>query len=249
MIIYKTTNLIDGKFYIGKDEKNKKSYYGSGTYFKNALKKYGKENFRKDILEFCTDREHLCEREKFWIALTKAKELGYNIANGGEGTSGRKLSDETKRKISESLKGHKVSDETKRKIRESNTGHIVSKETKEKISSAQKNMSDETKERISLGRKEYFRNGGIHPSLGKKYSTEHKRNISESNKKTYKLNGSPLKNKPLTEEHKKKISKANKGRIFSKETKEKISKANSGRKLSDETKRKISESLKRKKRG
>ena len=43
MIIYKTTNLITGKFYIGKDKYNNEDYIGSGKILKNAIYKYGRE--------------------------------------------------------------------------------------------------------------------------------------------------------------------------------------------------------------
>jgi group I intron endonuclease len=85
MIIYKTTNSINGKFYIGKDAKNKKNYLGSGTILKQAIKKYGKSNFTKEILEVCNSLEHLAEREKYWITKLNAIETGYNIAEGGIG--------------------------------------------------------------------------------------------------------------------------------------------------------------------
>jgi hypothetical protein len=45
MIIYKTTNIINGKYYVGKDINNSESYLGSGVLLKRAIKKYGKENF------------------------------------------------------------------------------------------------------------------------------------------------------------------------------------------------------------
>jgi len=51
MIIYKTTNTINGKIYIGKDVKNDPNYIGSGLYIKNAIKKYGKEHFKKETIE------------------------------------------------------------------------------------------------------------------------------------------------------------------------------------------------------
>jgi group I intron endonuclease len=85
MIIYKTTNLVNGKFYIGKDAKNKKSYLGSGNILKEAIKKYGKENFKKEILEVCTSLEELSEREKYWIEKLDAINLGYNLTEGGTG--------------------------------------------------------------------------------------------------------------------------------------------------------------------
>jgi hypothetical protein len=49
--IYITTNLINGKQYIGLHSKNNKSYLGAGTLLLKAIKKYGKENFSKEILK------------------------------------------------------------------------------------------------------------------------------------------------------------------------------------------------------
>lgn len=85
MVIYKTTNLINGKFYIGKDVKNKKTYLGSGKILKQAIDKYGKENFKKEILEYCIDLVHLDEREIYWIDKYNAIENGYNLTEGGTG--------------------------------------------------------------------------------------------------------------------------------------------------------------------
>jgi len=85
MVIYKTTNLLNGKFYVGKDVKNKKTYLGSGNILKQAIEKYGKENFKKEILEICTTLEELSEREKYWIKKLNAIGLGYNLTEGGTG--------------------------------------------------------------------------------------------------------------------------------------------------------------------
>lgn len=85
MIVYKTTNLINGKFYIGKQASNSKWYLGSGKALKSAIAKYGRSNFKKEILEECSSLEELSEREKFWIAELNAIEKGYNIAEGGSG--------------------------------------------------------------------------------------------------------------------------------------------------------------------
>lgn len=85
MIIYKTTNLLNGRFYIGKDEKNDSNYLGSGKILKLAINKNGRENFKKEILEFCDTRKELNEREKHWINILSATTVGYNIADGGTG--------------------------------------------------------------------------------------------------------------------------------------------------------------------
>jgi hypothetical protein len=87
MVIYKTVNQINGKWYIGKDARNRSYYLGSGKALVNALRKYGKQNFIKIILEECNDLSHLALREKHWIEYTSATNdpMSYNIAPGGEG--------------------------------------------------------------------------------------------------------------------------------------------------------------------
>src|ERR1700690_1413882 len=87
MTIYKTTNLIDGKIYVGKEMNKPNSYLGSGIYILRAIRLYGKENFKKEILEYCESEKQLNEREKFWIKELDAinPEIGYNITDGGEG--------------------------------------------------------------------------------------------------------------------------------------------------------------------
>lgn len=102
--IYKTTNLINNKFYIGqhKNNKNNPYYLGSGKILKYAIEKYGKENFIIEILEKCNSRKELNEREKYWIATLK-NENCYNISDGGNGGN---LGDEVNQKISNTLKEH-----------------------------------------------------------------------------------------------------------------------------------------------
>ena len=66
--IYETENLINGKKYIGKrctDRSVFNDYYlGSGINLNKAIEKYGKENFRKQILEICSSKKELSEKEK-----------------------------------------------------------------------------------------------------------------------------------------------------------------------------------------
>ena len=87
--IYKITNNINGKTYIGqhKTENLGDSYFGSGKKIENAIKKYGKANFTKEILEECSE-ETVNEREIYWIAKAKSEgKAEYNIAEGGQGCS------------------------------------------------------------------------------------------------------------------------------------------------------------------
>lgn len=73
--IYLTTNLINNKKYIGQhDGEENDSYLGSGTYFLRAVKKYGKEKFKKEILEICDSQEKLDKAERKWIKKYNAVE-------------------------------------------------------------------------------------------------------------------------------------------------------------------------------
>ena len=87
MQIYKITNKVNGKIYIGKDEASNPSYYGSGKLIRRAMKLYGKDSFEKEIVEEVERRELLCEREIYWISFYSStdRKTGYNIAKGGDG--------------------------------------------------------------------------------------------------------------------------------------------------------------------
>jgi len=150
MYIYKTINLINNKIYIGQSIRTveeSKNYLGSGKpYFNNALKKYGKENFKKEILEICNSQEELNEREQYWIKELNSQDrnVGYNIKDGG---LGGKLAEETKEKISNTLKGRKTYREPW------NKGKQMSIEFCEKVSlsikgKSKKKMSEETKQKL-----------------------------------------------------------------------------------------------------
>jgi hypothetical protein len=154
-----TTNKINGKKYIGIDSKNDPNYIGSGKFLKLAVKKYGKENFYKEILEKCEDQNSLLEREKYWISYYKAVEDKnyYNIHEGGKGGDIRIFMSEEdidiwKNNISEGKKG----------LRKGMP------------------LSESNKEGISKGLKNYYSNGGVHPNKGKSRTEETKIKISNS---------------------------------------------------------------------
>lgn len=87
--IYKITNKLNGKFYIGKRISSTfdSKYWGSGKYLKAAIKKYGLEYFNREILCWAKSKEELCALEKQYIRDTEAIKEGYNIALGGDGGS------------------------------------------------------------------------------------------------------------------------------------------------------------------
>lgn len=71
--IYKTVNMINGKFYIGQHRTKylKDGYLGSGNVLKRAIDKYGRENFKRIILEYCSSAEELDENERIWQNVDK----------------------------------------------------------------------------------------------------------------------------------------------------------------------------------
>lgn len=123
MIVYKTTNLINGKFYIGKDSKNNPKYLGSGILLNKAINKYGVDNFVKEALEHCSTIEELNKREQYWIFELDAKNKGYNIADGGHG--GNTYNEEISKRVSEFMKQRPVSIETRKKKSKSMKGKFT----------------------------------------------------------------------------------------------------------------------------
>ncbi len=86
--IYLTENKINGKKYIGMCKStHSNNYLGSGTTLKKAIKKYGKENFTRIILEECETFEKLNNAEEYWIKKYNAVNSNefYNLTSGGYG--------------------------------------------------------------------------------------------------------------------------------------------------------------------
>ncbi len=99
-IIYKTTNLLNGRFYIGMHSTDnlEDGYLGSGKRIKAEVKKYGKENFKREILEVVSSRNLLQELESQIVNIALlADPLCLNLKNGGEG-GGKLWNEEHKEK-------------------------------------------------------------------------------------------------------------------------------------------------------
>lgn len=163
--IYRITNLINGKTYIGQRKYSKLNddYKGSGKRLWEAYRKYGFENFKKEILVFnISERKHADLLEKTFIVSEREKvgvENCYNISDGGTGGN---LGEEVSKKISEALKGRQFSEETRQKMSEARKGKHFSEEHKKKMSEAHKgqipwskgkHLSEETKKKLSEAKK------------------------------------------------------------------------------------------------
>jgi len=138
--VYKTTNKINGKVYIGKHQTKNPydNYMGSGRAIREALKKYGKGSFEKQVLFIFDSEEEMNNKEKELVneSFISTSET-YNMGLGGEGGPmflGLKHTLETKKKLSEINKGKKPTNETRKKISDANRRRGISEETKKKIS-------------------------------------------------------------------------------------------------------------------
>jgi hypothetical protein len=87
MQIYKITNLINNKIYIGKDTTSDPNYFGSGLLITRSFNKYGKENFIKEVIDEADDYDELSQKEIYWIEKYNStdRNIGYNISKGGDG--------------------------------------------------------------------------------------------------------------------------------------------------------------------
>jgi hypothetical protein len=142
MIIYLTINKINGKKYLGKDAKNDPNYLGSGLDLKSAIKKYGKENFKKEIIEYCSNKKELWEREEYWLEfydVKNSKEF-YNRTNKAfgawEGRIYNKVTNKTKQKMSMAHQGIPLSKKHKQSISKAMKGHSKTEEWKKNLSEA-----------------------------------------------------------------------------------------------------------------
>ena len=158
--IYKVTNKLNGKFYIGKHQTTKvdDAYYGSGKSIKEAIQKYGIKNFDKEVL-FVFDNEdemNLKEKELITEEFVNRKDT-YNLGVGGEGGAhfkGKTHSPETIEQIKQKRAEQAFSSETRRKISEANKGRKVSEQTRQLHSAngkarVGKPHSEETKLKIA----------------------------------------------------------------------------------------------------
>lgn len=247
MVIYKTTNLLNGKIYIGKDKHNSPKYLGSGVILQQAIFKYGAQNFSKEILEKCSDEMQLNEREQYWISFynSSTREIGYNIALGGEGgdtisnhprrdeiatahshwmqennpTRGIKYGEDIRNRNADAQRLRFENDPTSngmlgkthtsgakkkmsaarqlwhRKISEEKRDAISKKISAANTGRKMSPKSDEVKKKHSLWMKEN------NPMRGKTHTEDARNKISAA-----------IKDAPKTEEHKKKLSEANKGK-------------------------------------
>jgi len=128
MKLYKVTNTKNGKVYIGQTNRSIEERWKEHckpalrerSYLSNAIQKYGKENFAVEELAKCETQEELDKQEDELInSHNSMSPNGYNLRHGG---MGGKLSEEAKEKVRQARIGKKHSNESKKKMSESNKG-------------------------------------------------------------------------------------------------------------------------------
>lgn len=190
MLIYRVTNRINGKVYIGQTQKSleirKKRHLKTShkNYFQIALKKYGLENFYWEILEDnITNINHLNQREQYYIKLFKSndKRFGYNLTEGGYGVkrSGWHHRLETKEKIGRANKGlHRTQEQRvliSEAVKKAGWRHSSEQLERMRLRKLGKKHSEEIKRKQSLNQ--------IGLRLGWKHNEETKKKISNKTKK------------------------------------------------------------------
>ena len=164
--IYKTTNLVNGKYYIGMHSTHnfEDGYVGSGKRLWYSIKKYGKENFKCEILEILPDRSSLKEREKELVNEVLLKNpMCMNIKPGGSGGFSREQQIKNALKSNERqkwlMKNDKEWSEKRLKDRKENGSNVFKKLWEEGRITAHnwkgRKHTPETKEKMKLLKKDF----------------------------------------------------------------------------------------------
>lgn len=187
--VYKITNDINGKVYIGqsinvkarwKDHEHSLNRKDSRcTLLQRAWNKYGEENFSFEILELCPE-DMLDSVEIKYINLYDSHNNGYNIEPGGN--KNKHLSEETKKKIGDANRGKKRTDEERRKMSEARAGEKNAMFGRRHTKAAKNKMSKAKKGKPGHPRSAETRKAISQANKGKLISDETRKKLSESHK-------------------------------------------------------------------
>lgn len=164
-----------------------KGHYKNNPHLQSSWTKYGKDSFDFEIIDTAQTIKELDSKEDYYITLldTMNSKKGYNKKSGG--TNGNVLSEESRRKLSKSLlgnipwnKGKHLSDEHRRKVSESHKGMHPSKETCIKMS---KSKTGRPLPKATCVKMSISKLGTKHPLFGKHPSVETRRKMSDAHKK------------------------------------------------------------------
>ena len=159
-LIYKITNTINGKFYIGKHKTSKldDTYFGSGKHLKNAINKYGAQNFVFEILIDLNNYEEMTLLERMVVNEDFISRCDtYNEHLGGDGGFAKGLWKGRKRSVEDNLKKSirmKTNNPRKGKVGTfKGRRHTDIAKLKNSIAHKSKKLSDEAKKKMSCSHK------------------------------------------------------------------------------------------------
>jgi hypothetical protein len=165
--IYKTTNKINGKYYIGmhKTKDLNDDYIGSGKILQRAIKKHGEENFKKEILFIFSSEQEMIDKEVELITEDEIKNpMCYNLSVGGWG--GNKITDPNHHTHSfdhYQMMGLKASENAKKfPERAKKKSELITKSLERRVASGE------------------FKNRRRHPFAGKSHSDETKEKMRQA---------------------------------------------------------------------
>ncbi len=163
--IYLIINLINGKKYVGQTQRSVeerfKEHARANSLIGRAIRKYGKENFKLEILAKCENLDEANEHEKYFIKIFNCKmPNGYNLADGGNGRKGCKHSKESRMLISTTLKKYYENPLVHKKLSDGQKRRYSNPLEHEKKSIEQKKRFENPDERkkISLANKKRYEN-------------------------------------------------------------------------------------------
>ena len=219
-IVYKYTNKINGKIYIGQTCRTmeKRAGYQGHKYkgcpkFWNAIQKYGWDNFIPEVIAEGLSSSEASKMEVYCIKKYDSINCGYNILEDNI-----EFSDKYRDEMSRAVKSSPLNEERIQNLKEKMKGV--------RNPFYGKHHTEESKEKMRAAK------------VGKKLTEEHKRKISESNNR-------PFLGKHHTEESKEKMRAAKIGKKQTEEHKRKVREALKGRKVAEDVKKRISETHKR----
>lgn len=212
--IYRIVNTLNGSAYIGQSVnptyRAKRHFWKNNGCVKlrNAIEKYGRDNFSFSVLYWCADKTEANEVEALLIDLCDTRAHGYNITPGGFGTGagennpffGRTHSAETVAKLSASRIGKPMGAATREKIAAANRNRTMSESTKEKLRAREK--SDLCSERTAASNR------------ARVWTVESRAKLAAFNT-----------GRKMSDETKAKIAAANSARVWSPESRARLSAA------------------------
>lgn len=191
--VYCHTNKTNDKKYFGiTQQKCKKRWQGGNGYRKNdhfysAIKKYGWNGFKHEIIMHGLSKEEACNLEQYLIAIhdTTNQEKGYNISVGGEyGSLGHKLSEEQIEKMRQTTKELWNNAEYRKKNIEAHKNYVFTEEHRAKLAKASKGrkFTEEQREKISesLRNSKKFKANRKTWNKGIKYTPEQKERFKKA---------------------------------------------------------------------